>query len=61
VDLLNTTQNLLLKSRGFFLFDALISDNIVEQFSSTGKLHDELQLLWRFDDFLELDYVGVAN
>lgn len=60
VDVLNPLQYLLLKLGGFLLLDPLISDNLVEQLASTGKLHDQLQLLGRLDDFLELDYVGVA-
>ena len=35
--------------------------NIVKKFSINTILHDQIKFSFRFDDFVELDYIGVTD
>lgn len=57
VNVLDSTDDLLEHFAGFFLIHTLFAHNIIEQLSIFHVLHDEKQMLWGFDDFVELDDV----
>ena len=61
VDILDSAYNLLEESAGLLLLESLPLDDVVEQLTSVGVLHDEEQLARSFNDFIQLDHVGVSN
>jgi len=59
VQVLNAADNLLEKLAGFFFFQFLLLHDVVEKLASADVLHNQKELLWRLNDFKELDDVGV--
>ena len=49
------------KSAGVLVLNSLFLHDVVEEFATWGVLHDEKQLSAGFDDFVELDNVGVPH
>jgi hypothetical protein len=61
VDILNAGVYLLEKLAGLVLLQTSVCYDIVEELTSTGVLHDEVQLLGRFNDLIELNDVWVTD
>ena len=60
-DVLNSRDDLLEEAAGRLLVHLLVLDDVVEEFATRGKLHDQVQLFGRLDDFVELDDVRVLH
>jgi len=60
-DVFDTSNNLLEKSAGLFLFDPLDLDDIVEKFTALGVFHDEVEFLLSLDDFIELNDLRMTD
>ena len=61
VDVLNPTDDLLEHFAGFVFFHPLLLNDVVEELSAFHELHNQKQMFGGFDDFVELDDVGVAD
>lgn len=61
VDLLDSCNDLVKEPARFWLLDTTAGDDVVEEFSTTGVLHDEVQLPSCLYDLVELHYVGMSN
>ena len=45
----------------FFIWESFVFNDVIEEFSTWDKLHDQKQLAGSFDDFVELDNVGMPH
>ena len=61
VDVLDAGDDLLEEAAALGLLDARLLDDVVEKLAAVRVLHDEVQLLGRLDDLVELDDVRVAD
>ena len=61
VKVFDTGDDLMEKFEGLWLLHSLILDDVVEKLATISILHDEVQLLGRLDDFIELDNVRVSD
>lgn len=61
VDVLDAGDNLLHEATRLLFLQALPFDDVVEQFTSAGILHDQEQLARRLDNLVKLDDVRVTN
>ena len=61
VQVLNSADELPVKLSCLLLVEACISDDEVEELTSVGMLHDHEKLLFRLNNLVELDDIGVAN
>ena len=61
VNVLDSIDYLLEEPASFLLLDSLVGNNVVEQFSAGGVLHNQKQLFRGFDDFVQLDDVYVSQ
>ena len=56
---LHCTDNLLEESLGFLWGRSAFADDVVEQLTPRGVLHDHEDVSWCVNDFVEADDVGV--
>ena len=61
VKVLDSCDYLMEKFKSLRLFDSLIFNNVIEQFTSIRILHDQVKLFGRLYDFIKLDYVWVSD
>ena len=61
VQILNARNYLMEKFKCMRFLDPLVLDDVVEQFTAICVLHNQVQLLGCFDDFVELNDVGVSD
>lgn len=61
MNVLDSSYDLLEDGARFRLWNFFALDNVVEQLSALHVLHYQEQLFGGFDDFVELDYVRVAD
>jgi hypothetical protein len=61
MNIFDAAYNLLEHLAGFLLVHPLLADDIVKELASFHVLHDEEEVFGRFDDFVELDDIGVAD
>jgi hypothetical protein len=61
MDILNPCDDLLEELAGLFFFNSIVRNDVFEEFTATGILHDQIELAGGLDDFVELDDVGVAD
>lgn len=58
---LNAGHNLVIELETLTLREPVFSYNIIKQFTTTGVLHDQVNVALRLDDLVEFDYVLVPN
>jgi hypothetical protein len=58
---LDTADDLIEYLTSFILIHSLLLDDVVKQFSSTKKLHDQEKIFWRLNDLIQLDDIGMTN
>ena len=61
VNIMDTSQQLLQMFAGSSFFQLLVLDDQLEQFTSARKLHYQVQIFVGFDDFVDLDDVGMVE
>lgn len=61
VHVLDALNDLSEEFTGFAFLEAFLFDNLFEKLAFRDELHDEEELLWGFDDFIELNEIGVAD
>lgn len=61
VNVLDSRYELLKVFARGLLFKALILHDQIEELASFDKFHDEVEVLLRLDDFVDLDHVGVMQ
>jgi hypothetical protein len=61
VDLFQAGYDLMEKAASLSLSNASACDNVIEEFTATAILHDEIQLLRRLNDFVKLDDMWMLN
>ena len=61
VDVEHASKELLQVLAGCALLELLVLDYEIEQLSTAGELHDQVQVLLCFDDFINLDDVRVVE
>ncbi len=61
MNVLDTGEDLLHKLDGFGLIEAFSFDDVIEKFTAFSILHDEVDVGFCFDNFVELDDVGMAE
>ena len=59
MEVLDSRDDLLVKLASLRFFQALVLDDVVEELSAWDILSDKVELLWRLNDFVELNNVGV--
>ena len=57
----DSLNDLLEEFAGLWFFDTWVCDDVVEEFSAWCVLHDEVELLLRFDDFVQLNDVWMSD
>lgn len=60
MNVLNSGQNLLHELDGLSFVEAFFFDDVIKEFTTFSVLHDEMDVGFGFDDFVELDDVGVS-
>lgn len=60
-DILYTCDDLLKESASFFLLDSLNLNYVIEQLTSLGIFHDEIEFLLSLDNFVELNDLRVSH
>lgn len=58
---LDTADDLIEYLTSFILIHSLLLDDVVKQFSSTKKLHDQEKIFWRLNDLIQLDDIGMTD
>ena len=61
VNVLDASEYLLHELDGFGFVEAFSFNDVIEEFAAFRVLHDEVDVGFGFDDFVELDEVGVAE
>ena len=61
VQVLNTCQNLVEETTGFTVLEPSLLDDVVKEFATARILHDEEELLRRFNYFVELHDIWVSH
>ena len=61
VQILDSCQNLVEEAASLRVLQAPFLDNVVEEFTTRGVLHNQEKLLACLDDFIELHNVWVAH
>lgn len=61
MQIIDSTNDLLKELAGLSLLHPLMLDNILKQLSPTRILHNQVQLLARLYDLIQLYYIGVSN
>lgn len=61
VQVLNARNDLVQKASGFLLPDALVRDNILEEFAAPRVLHNQEKFFFALNDLVELDDDGVSD
>lgn len=61
VHVLDAGDDLLVELAGLFLLQFGVLDDVVEELSTAGVLHDQVELLGRLDDLVQLDDVRVPD
>ena len=61
VQVLHSRDYLVKELQGLGLLDSLVLDDEVEELALVGVLHDQVELLGRFDDFVQLYDVGMPD
>jgi len=61
MEILDTCDNLVQEIAGFCLFNSMISYNIIEEFTTLGIFHDQIQLLWCLNYLIKLNDIGMPD
>ena len=61
VQVFDSADYLLEELASLSLFELLFLDDVVEKLAAADKLHDEEELLWRLNDFKQLDDIRVSD
>ena len=61
VKIFYSSNDLVKEFEGLRLLNTLVLDDVVEELASIRILHDKIELLWRLNDFVQLDDIGMAN
>lgn len=61
VHVLNTFDELPEEFAGFAFFESFFLDDLLKEFTLRDELHDEEELFGGFDNFVELDKIGVSD
>ena len=61
MEVFNTSDDLVEEFEGLRLLNTLVLHDIVEELTSIRIFHDQIELLWRLNDFVKLDDVWVSN
>lgn len=61
VQKLNAGHNLVVELETLTLREPVFCYDIIKQFTTTGVLHDQINVALRLDDLIEFDYVLVPN
>ena len=61
VEVLNSSDDLMKELESLRLFYSLVLDDVIEELSSISILHDQVKLLWRLNDLIQLDNIWVAD
>ena len=61
MNILNTWDELKVELAGLLFRKSGVSDDIVEELTTVTVFHDHVKLFFCFDDFVELDHVGVSD
>lgn len=61
VDVLNTSKYLLHELDGFSLIESFFLDDVVEQLSTFCVFHNEMNVCFSLNDFVQLDNVGMSK
>lgn len=59
--ILNATEDLLEKFASLLLLHSLVLYNVVEQFTARCVLHDQVQLLWSLNYFVQLNHMRMLD
>lgn len=61
VNVFDARNELLIHSDSCLLMQSLMGHNIVEELAVLAELHDEKQFTFSFNDFKQLNYIGVPD
>ena len=61
VKVLNSSDDLMKEFESLRLLHSLVLNNVIEELSSICVFHDQVKLLWRLDDLIQLDDIRVAD
>jgi hypothetical protein len=61
VQVLNASDQFAIEFGSLLFSESGVSDNIVEEFTSIGILHDHEEFLFCFDNLVQLDHIGVTH
>lgn len=61
MQVLNTRDDLMEKFTGKRLFYFLIFHDEIEQLTTRNVFHDQVQLLWCFNNLVQLNYIRMSN
>ena len=61
VQIFDSSNYLVEKPASFRFFDPLVLNNKIKELTATCILHDQIELLWRLNNFIKLNYVWVPN
>ena len=61
VDVLDAGHQLLVHAHRRFLVKPLMRHDIVKELTILAKFHDEEELAFRFNDFIELDHIWMPD
>ena len=61
VNILNSGHDLLKELAGFLLGYTRLLDDVVEEFATAGKFHDQVELARSLNDLVELNDIGVPD
>ena len=61
VKVLNSSDDLMKELESLRLFYSLVLDDVIEELSSISILHDQVKLLWRLNDLIQLNNIWVAD
>lgn len=61
MEVFNSANNLMEELKCLRLFDALVLYDVVKELATVGVLHDQIQLLRRLNNLVELNDVGVPD
>lgn len=61
MQMLNSLQNLREEESGLVIIDSIIFNDEIEEFSGVCILHDQIKVLWRLNDLVQLNHTSVPN
>ena len=61
VQIFDSSKNLVEKAAGFPVLEPFLLHNMVKELTTRSVLHDQEQLFGCFNNFVQLDYVGMSD